>query len=151
MTSERAIENILKEQINTYKVFHDLLKKERTCLVNIEAEKLEEISKEKDTVIMRLRLLEEERQRLIIKFTEENNFVGEINLKEIGTLTGNTIFTELRSQLLSLLQSIEEMNKLNASLIDRSINYIKTNTSFISSISKEDTGLKTGVLLSKET
>ncbi len=151
MTSERAIENILKEQINTYKVFHDLLKKERTCLVNIEAEKLEEISKEKDTVIMRLRLLEEERQRLIKKFTEENNFVGQINLKEIGTLTGNSIFIELRSQLLSLLQSIEEMNKLNASLIDRSINYIKTNTSFISSISKEDTGMKTGVLLSKET
>ncbi len=151
MTSEIAIENILKEQINTYKVFHDLLKKERTCLVKIEAEKLEEISKEKDTVIMRLRLLEEERQRLIIKFTEENNFVGDINLKEIGTLTGNSIFTDLRSQLLSLLQSIEEMNKLNASLIDRSINYIKTNTSFISSISKEDSGMKTGVLLSKET
>lgn len=151
MTSERAIENILKEQINTYKVFHDLLKKERTCLVNIEAEKLEEISKEKDTVIMRLRLLEEERQRLIKKFTEENNFIGEINLKEIGTLTGNSIFTELRSQLLSLLQSIEEMNKFNSSLIDRSIQYIKTNTSFISSLTQEDTGQTTGVLLSKET
>ena len=151
MTSERAIENILKEQINTYKVFHDLLKKERTCLVNIEAEKLEEISKEKDTVIMRLRLLEEERQRLIKKFTEENNFIGEINLKEIGTLTGISIFTELRSQLLSLLQSIEEMNKFNSSLIDRSIQYIKTNTSFISSLTQEDTGQTTGVLLSKET
>jgi flagellar biosynthesis/type III secretory pathway chaperone len=55
MTSEKAIESILKEQINTYKMLYDLLKKERECLVHIDAEKVAEISKEKDTVIMRLR------------------------------------------------------------------------------------------------
>ena len=151
MTSETAIENILAEQVETYKVLHDLLKKERTSLVNIEAEKLEEISKEKDTVIMRLRLLEEERQRAVQNFVEENNFVGEMNLKELGTLTGNSMFMELRSSLLSLLQSIEEMNKFNSTLIDRSINYIKTSTNFITSLTKEETIQTTGVLLSKET
>ena len=151
MTPETAIENILKEQINTYRAFHDLLKKERTCLVNIEAEKLEEISKEKDTVIMRLRLLEEERQRLTIKFGEENNFVGEINLQELGTLTGNDAFMELRTQLLSLLQSVDQMNKFNSTLIDRSLNYMKTSTTFITSLTKEETTQTTGVLLSKET
>ena len=151
MTSETAIENILEEQVNTYKVLHDLLKKERTSLVNIEAEKLEEISKEKDTVIMRLRLLEEERQRLTKKFAEENNFIGELSLQELGTLTGNNVFMELRSRLLSLLQSIEEMNKFNSTLIDRSLNYIKTSTSFITTLTKEETTQATGVLLSKET
>jgi flagellar biosynthesis/type III secretory pathway chaperone len=151
MTSEKAIENILEEQIDTYKVFHDLLKKERTYLVNIEAEKLEEISKEKDTVIMRLRLLEEERQRLTKKFVDENDFIGEISLQELGTLTGNSVFKELRSRLLSLLQSIEEMNKFNSTLIDRSLNYIKTSTSFITTLTKEETPQTTGVLLSKET
>ncbi len=151
MTPEIAIENILKEQINTYKTLHDLLKRERICLVNIEAEKLEEISKEKDTVIMRLRLLEEERQRLTIKFGEENNFVGEINLQELGTLTGNDAFMELRTQLLSLLQSVDEMNKFNSTLIDRSLNYMKTSTTFITSLTKEETTQAAGVLLSKET
>jgi flagellar biosynthesis/type III secretory pathway chaperone len=151
MTSETAIENILAEQVETYKVLHDLLKKERTSLVNIEAEKLEEISKEKDTVIMRLRLLEEERQRLTKKFVEENDFIGEISLQELGTLTGNSVFMELRSRLLSLLQSIEEMNKFNSTLIDRSLNYIKTSTSFITTLTKEETTQTTGVLLSKET
>ena len=151
MTSERAIENILKEQVNTYKIFHDILTKERTYLINIEAEKLEEISKEKDTVIMRLRLLEEERQRLTSKFLADKGINGEINLKEMGTLTGNSIFPELRTRLLSLLQSIEEMNRFNSVLIDRSINYIKRSTNFIGSFAKENTGQTTGVLLSKET
>ena len=52
MTPEQAIINILKEQINTYKILHDLLKEERICLVDINAEKIADISKEKDTVIM---------------------------------------------------------------------------------------------------
>ncbi len=151
MTCELSIENILKEQINTYKILHDLLKRERKYLVNIEAEKLEEISKEKDTVVMRLRLLEEERWRLVKKFAEDSGMTGEINLKELERITGNNVFSKLRSQLLSLLQSIEEMNKFNSILIDRSISYIRTNTNFISSFTKEDIPQTTGVLLSKET
>ena len=69
MTSDTAIINILKEQIKTYKVLHNLLNKERKCLIDMASEKVEEISKEKDTVLMRLRLLEEERQRLIKQFS----------------------------------------------------------------------------------
>ncbi len=100
---------------------------------------------------MRLRLLEEERQRLTKKFVEENDFIGELSLQELGTLTGNNVFKKLRSSLLSLLQSIEEMNKFNSTLIDRSLNYIKTSSSFITTLTKEETTQDTGILLSKET
>ncbi len=151
MTSDRAIESIIKEQINTYKILLDLLKKERTCLVDINAEEVEEISKEKDTVVMRLRLLEEERQRLIKKFSEDNNVDSDINLEELGKLTGNKVFPILRSQLLSLLQGIEEMNKFNSILIDRSIKYIRTTANFFSSFMTERLPQTTGVVVSKET
>jgi hypothetical protein len=43
------------------------------------------------------------------------------------------------------------MNKFNSILIDRSINYIKTTTNFMSSFSEENISKTTGVLLSKET
>ncbi|NOZ68726.1 MAG: flagellar protein FlgN [Deferribacteres bacterium] len=151
MTSELAVENILKEQINTYKTLHDLLGRERECLLNIDAERLEEISKEKDTIVMRLRLLEEERRRLIIKIAGDRGVSAEINLRELAGITGNDVFSELRSTLLSLLQSIEEMNRFNSILIDRSINYIRTNINFLRPFTKEDVPLTSGALLSKET
>lgn len=151
MTSDTAIISILKEQLNTYKMLHNLLKKERSCLINIESEKVEEISKEKDTVIMRLRLLEEERQRLIKQFAGDNGFNSDINLDELGRLTEKNVFPELRSQLLSLLQSIEEMSRFNSILIDRTLNHIKTNTNFFNLFKTEHDPQSTGVLLSKET
>jgi flagellar biosynthesis/type III secretory pathway chaperone len=151
MTSDNAIISILQEQIKTYKEFHDLLKRERACLVKIDSEKVDEISKVKDTVIMKLRLLEEERQRLIKKYAEDNGFETDINLDKMGQLTGNIAFHEMRSQLLSLLQGIEEMNRFNSILIDRSLNHIKTTTNFFNLFKKEQSPNSTGVLLSKET
>lgn len=151
MTFEEAIINILQEQIKTYKALLVLLKEEKECLVNINPDKVSELSKEKDTIVMRLRLLEEERVRLVHEFVRFNEMTGEVNLKELAKVTGNDLFVTLRSQLMSLLQNVEEMNKFNSILIDRSINYIKTTTNFISSFSNENISKTTGVLLSKET
>lgn len=151
MTYDRAVISILKEQINAYKILLDLLKKERVCLVDFDAEKVEEISKEKDTVVMRLRLLEEERVRLIRKFAEDNSLSLNLNLEEMAKHTGDAAFSVLRSQMLSLLQSIDEMNKFNSILIDRSLKYIRTTTNFFNSFTAQHIPQTTGVLLSKET
>ncbi|RJQ45416.1 MAG: flagellar protein FlgN [Nitrospiraceae bacterium] len=151
MTSDRAIINILEEQVNTYKRLLDLLEEERQCLVSINAEKIEEISKVKDTVVMRLRLLEEERIRLMKKFAEDNGILNGINLDDLGRHTGNGAFSELRSRMLSILQNIDEMNKVNSILIDRSLRYIKTTASFFHSFTTQHIPQTTGVLLSKET
>jgi flagellar biosynthesis/type III secretory pathway chaperone len=151
MTSDTALISILDEQISAYKMLLDLLKRERACLIDFDGQKVEEISKEKDTVIMRLRLLEDERQRLIKKFTEDNGISSDINLEEIGKITGNNIYLELRSKLLSLLQGIEEMNKFNSVLIDRSINHIRTTSGFFNSFGSDNVPQTTGVFLSKET
>lgn len=151
MKLENDIIYILKEQINGYKSLHEVLKKEKICLVNIDPDEVTEISKVKDTIVMRLRLLEEERVRLIKAYVGDNDIQGDVDLKELERLTGNTIFSSLRSQLLSLLQTIDDMNKFNSILIDRSINHIKTTSSFINSYSRENIKNTTGVLLSKET
>ncbi len=151
MTSDQAITSILTEQVNSYGILLDLLKDERQSLVNMDADRIEHISKEKDTVVMRLRLLEEERQRLIREFADENGIGNDITLVELGELTENALIPSLRSQLLSLLQSIEEMNRFNSVLIDRSLHQVRTSSGFFNSFSKEQTPPNTGVLLSKET
>ncbi len=151
MTSEQAIEQILKDQISTYKSLKDILGEERRSLVDIDVENIEKISKEKDTLIMRLRLLEEERQRLLTEFTATRDVPMDINLKQLSELTGNEIFFDLRSQLLSLLQSIDELNKFNSLLIDKSLRYYKTTTNFINSFQPGNMAQSSGVLFSKET
>jgi flagellar biosynthesis/type III secretory pathway chaperone len=151
MTCDKAIISILKEQISAYKMLLELLKKERECLVNFDAEKVEEVSKEKDTVVMRLRLLEEERVRLIEKFAEDSNLSCNLNLEKMAKHTGDDTFSVLRSQMLSLLQIIDDMNKFNSILINRSIKYVRTTTSFFNSFTTHHLPQTTGVLLSKET
>lgn len=151
MTTEKAIINILEEQIGTYKTLHMLLRKERKCLLDFDAEKVEQISKEKDTVIMTLRLLEEERVRLVKQYAEDNDIDSNVTLDALGKLTGNTLFPDLRSQLLSLLQNIEEMNRFNSILIDRSLNYIQSTTNFFNLFKNENSPQSAGTLLSKET
>lgn len=151
MTSEQAIEQILKDQISTYKSLKDILGEERRSLVDIDVENIEKISKEKDTLIMRLRLLEEERQRLLTEFTATRDVPMDINLKQLSELTGNEIFFDLRSQLLSLLQSIDELNKFNSLLIDKSLRYYTTTTNFINSFQPGNMAQSSGVLFSKET
>ncbi len=151
MTSDKAILSILKEQITAYKILLDLLNREKVSLVDINAEKVEEISKEKDTVVMRLRLLEEERVRLINKYAGDHGLPSNLNLEEIANHTGDLTFSVLRSQMLSLLQSIEEMNKFNSILINRSLKYIRTTTNFFNSFTTQHIPQTTGVLLSKET
>lgn len=151
MTPDSAIISILSEQVNSYKNLHALLSRERECLVAIDPERIEAISKEKDTVIMRLRLLEEERQRLLREFARDQHCSEDMNLDDLAAITGNGLFRDLRSQLLSLLQSIEEINRFNAILIDRSLSHLRTNANFLSLFKSGPNLQSTGVLLSKET
>lgn len=151
MISENTIINILEEQVKAYRALQDLLIKERASLVEIDPRGVEEISKQKDTVVMRLRLLEDERQRLVRQFADEKSVSGNINLDELGRQCGNEQFSKLRTQLRSLLSSIEEMNRINSVLIDRSLKYIRTTVNFFSSFSPEYEHKNTGVLLSRET
>ena len=150
MKSDQAIISILREQINSYKMLFELLKDERKCLVDIDSDRIEHISKKKDTFVMRLRLLEEERQRLLAEFADDNDVDSNITLQELGRLTENAQIPEMRSQLISLLQSIEEMNRFNSVLIDRSLQQVRTSTGFFNSFLNESTQPNTGVLLSKE-
>ncbi len=101
MTSDKLILNILKELLSTYKILFDILHREREYLIKIESEKVEEISKEKDTVIMKLRLLEEERRRLVSKYLEENNIEGELHFSVFPNPAKDHIFIKIQNDYLS--------------------------------------------------
>jgi flagellar biosynthesis/type III secretory pathway chaperone len=125
-----------------------VLHKERECLINLNAAGIENLSKEKDTIILRLQLFEEERGRLIAKFIADNNITGNMSLQRIYELTGDNSFQVLESQLLKVLQSIEDMNEFNRILMERSINFVKNAANFLDSFAFNTKSR--GVVLSKE-
>jgi flagellar biosynthesis/type III secretory pathway chaperone len=148
--TEYHIKTILSGQITGYRLLMDLLRKERECLININTGGVEEISKEKDTIILRLRLLEEERIRLINKFVQENGIEGDLSLQKLSSITGDDAFVNMRLQLISLMQGITELNEFNRILIERSMNFVRNTARFFGSAGMNVNAQKAGSVISRE-
>lgn len=148
MRTVDSIKSILIELISSYRMLLNVLRKERECLINLDAAGIENLSKEKDTIILKLQLFEEERGRLTAKFITDNNITGNMSLQRIYELTGDNSFQVSESQLLTVLQSIEDMNEFNRILMERSINFVKNAANFLDSFAFNTKSR--GVVLSKE-
>ncbi len=133
MSSPDSIKEILTEQISGYHMLQCLLQREKICLINISLSQIEDLSKEKDTIVMRLRLLEEERKRLLKKYFADKGIYQETNLNMLSKDTSDDAFDAMRLQIISLLQSIAELNEFNRILIDRSVNFLKNAVGFLDS------------------
>lgn len=125
MNTAENIKAILIQQINGYRMLMDSLRKEKECLISLNTSEIENITKEKDTITLRIRLLEEERIRLTSRFMSENRIESDMSIQKLAEITGDDSFNSIRLQMISLLQSITELNEFNRILIDRSMNYIK--------------------------
>jgi hypothetical protein len=145
-----SIKSILTEQITSYRVLLELLQRERECLINLDANGVENLSKEKDTTLLRLRLLDEERIRLLMKYSADNAIIGNVSLQSLFELTADNDFQLIRSQLTSLLQSIQELNDFNMILIDRSLSIVRHSVGFLESFGLHMNPNNTGIMLSKE-
>jgi len=145
-----SIKSILFEQTRSYRGLISVLQRERECLINLDAEKVENLSKEKDTILLRLRLLEEERIRLIKKYSADNGNADSVSLQNLSHLTGDNDFQLIRSQLTSLLQSIQELNDFNMILIERSLSAVRNSVGFLESFGLYINQNNTGAVLSKE-
>ncbi|MCX8031324.1 MAG: flagellar protein FlgN [Thermodesulfovibrionales bacterium] len=146
MKTSDSIKSIMRELIESYSVLQVLLQKERLCLVNLNVSEIEGLLKEKDTVVMRLKLLEAERKRLLRRYYLENGIDGEVDQSILFKLDDDEVFESLRLQLISLIQSISELNEFNKILIERtnlflknSINVFENSTVNIPSIAKSKT------------
>ena len=127
------IKGVLEEQIKEYKNLLALLRKERQCLIDIDENGVEDLSKQKDTTVLKLRLLEQERLRLMGEhFTADGRGAPEshISLQELSVTTGDGSFLEIRRRMISLLQGIQELNEFNRVLIERSLHFFGDSLDF---------------------
>ncbi|MBF0456335.1 MAG: flagellar protein FlgN [Nitrospirae bacterium] len=159
MKTANDIKKVLTLQIEGYKALFELLKRERENLIDFNEQGVESLAKEKYTQTLKLRLLEEERLRLMRKFVTEIKGVPskdgikvavDMNINTLAEITGDTEFNGIRTMLKSLLQSIDELNEFNKVLIDRSLKYVRNNINFLNLHGVNPTVGKTGVFLARE-
>lgn len=150
MSTADHIKAILTEQVNGYRTLLDILRRERESLLHFNAPEVEALSKEKDTVVLKLKLLEEERIRLVRSFVWEHAVDEKAAFQTLSDVTGDDSIQRLRLQLISLLQSITELNGFNRVLIERSVTVVKNALNFLGSIGATVQSNKSGSLLSRE-
>jgi len=152
-----AIQKILVEQVQGCRLLLELLQREKVCLLDLQMDRIEALTKEKDILILKLRLLEEERKRLLDQFIRENPqyystepIFQKISLRKLAEVTGEPLFLDLRSKLISLSQSIKELNDLNKVMIDRTLGFLKKNNQFLGLFYPGSSRGEKGRLLSRE-
>ncbi len=150
MSAAETIKSILSEQVKGYRTLLDLLQQERSCLVRFDPRGVETLSKEKDTIVMKLKLLEEERVRLVRAYASENALAETDVFRGLSEAVGDDSFQRLRLQLISLLQSIMELNGFNRVLIERSAAVVKNALNYLGSCGIAAPAAKTGALVSRE-
>lgn len=134
-----SLKQILREQVQGCRQLLELLQREKVCLLDLHLDGLETITKEKDVLVLKLRLLEEERTRLLDCLQTENPqgslnpemFPETLTLQRLAEITGESDFMDLRSKLISLSQSIKELNGSNKIMIDRTLAFLKKSTAFL--------------------
>ncbi len=128
MKDSGQILKILEEQVRSYSRLYDLLKGEKKAIISFDPLAVETLAKDKDNLMLQLRLLEEERKRLADEFFGDRD--GGQSISDLHSITGNKRFLDLRSQLLSLMQGIGELNEVNRLLIERASLHLKVSSSF---------------------
>lgn len=150
MSTVESIKSILTEQVIGYRTLLEILRRERECLIHFDPAGVEILSKEKDTVVLKLRLLEEERIRLVRSFASDHATNEQSALQKLIEVSGDDSFQQLRLQLISLLQGIQELNEFNRVLIERSSSVVKNALSFLGSLGVNLNTGKKGALVSRE-
>lgn len=120
----KELKDVLKYQIKAHDELVSLLQKEREALMLFNPDEIERLAKEKDMVLMKIRLFEEERVKLLNQISNINKIDENITLSKLVELTGDQEFKELGLKLISLIQSVIELNEFNRILIERSSKHV---------------------------
>ncbi|HVO65634.1 MAG TPA: flagellar protein FlgN [Syntrophales bacterium] len=129
---------LLKGEVVVYRELQAAISHEKITLMKPSLERLLESNSKKETVILKAKMLEDGRLKLIRKIAkilalEEN----EVNLTVLCSYADNDqkkCLEDCKSILSSLLANNREMNKNNKELVDFSLHFMQGSVDFIHSL-----------------
>ncbi len=131
----KRLTGLLEEETELFESLFFILIDEKKALTSARMNKLNEACKEKENIILKIRILEEQRIRVLQKISTLNDCPHEnITMEGLSELADEDEYARLRkcrSNLLSLAESIGELNNSNRSLLNHSIDFVRTSLSFL--------------------
>jgi flagellar biosynthesis/type III secretory pathway chaperone len=125
---EKLIE-LLESQKHLYAGLLKVLQEEKAAAVNSHLEALNRAVKEKENVLLEIRILEEQRIKMLNQVAAALGLpVGGLTLKRLAQKAPHPYagrVTACRSSLLSLTQSIQEINNSNRRIFKRSLQLVR--------------------------
>jgi len=127
--NEKRLIKVLEQESQVYDLLAEIKQKERDALLDFSATTLEEVLHEQDMITNEAYRLEEERREVVSRlFSEKPNFNREPTLTDIAPMLSEDARSKafnLRSRIRSSLESLTAEQATNATLISRSMEYMK--------------------------
>ena len=131
----RDLANLLARKTIVYNDLIVLLRKEWDIVAEYSLEDLQEITKKKEMLSLKIQALEEERLRIVRSLSESLGLPSEqLTVKELIRLRkdpSNLKLAEYRKRLMDQMETIKKLNEKNRGLINRSSLCLKQSMSYI--------------------
>jgi flagellar biosynthesis/type III secretory pathway chaperone len=119
----------LNEEFSFYRTLLSYLQEERKAIVHSQLEKLTECTKEKENLILKIRVLEEQRINYLNNLSDALEApVQTFSLTDLAQVVDEPYATQLKdcaTSLNALIQSIQEINQSNRALVSHSLDLIR--------------------------
>ncbi len=127
--------DLLHRECDTYQSLLSLLQKERKIVVDCSIEDLIQTNKEKENLVLKMRILEQSREAILEKLAESMGVSqAELTLSHLEGRVKEPLASELRtlrSNLADVLQSIREVNEGNRVFLQHSVDFVKGSLALI--------------------
>jgi len=129
---------LLEEETGLYRSLLFLLQEEKRAVSASALEDLTDAGKEKENQILKIRILEEQRVRMIEGLADRmGRSFRDLTLSRLIRTVDEpfaTRLTDCRSNLISLVQSIRELNESNGAQIEHSLGLVRGSLALLNNI-----------------
>lgn len=134
---------VLDRESKLYRALLEVIEKESKAAVRSELNSLIDAREEKENILMKLRLLEEQRIKLVGKVAEDFGYSRQdVTLTEISRLVEKPLAEKLKqagTSLSSLLNTLIEANNRSKRLFEHSLELIRGSLNLLSDLTHSDT------------
>ena len=143
--------SILRKEIEVYRQLHQCYLDEKAILSRSSVAELDENNSRKDTLVLKARMLDETRAKVVNKIIKTLGFgEGTIKISRLlphADMGQQKELTDCQTIFRSLLERVNELSERNRLLIDASILYVQKSIKFLGQlISPDEIYLNTGRL-----
>ncbi len=133
-----ALLHVLREEVSLYRSLADLLAQEQQALIRADTEAIEEAGKKKETLTLKVRLLEESRLSLVEKLESVESLGSDPTLSRIIAMAEGpeaAALRECQSELRTLYDTTSNLVRMNQRLVGSSLQFLRGSLAILGHLS----------------